>query len=322
VYRSCARLSDLAIARRIADDGIDILVDLTGYTTYSRPTILALRPAPVAIQHAGYVSSLGARFVEWQLADHYLVGPQQRSAFSERLLFMPHCVFPVSPLQGLVSVGTGELSRQEVGLPEDVPVLASFNAPYKLDPETFDSWATILRSAPDAVLWLYDGGEPKFSTNLRSEAKARGVDPNRLFFAGKIPYPKHLQRYALADLFLDSFVYNGGATTIDALRMGLPVLTLPGNGPLARMGGSIVHAAGLGDQVAISPEAYVNRAVEVANSREAAAEWRRRVLAARQAPLFDLREWTRDYGKGLLAIWSNTANNQTGDIDLSAQAPA
>ncbi|MBZ0114852.1 MAG: tetratricopeptide repeat protein [Thermoanaerobaculia bacterium] len=321
VYRECARLTDLDVARRIASDGVDILVDLTGYTTYSRPTILALRPAPTAIQHAGYVNTLGADFVPWQLIDRQIAGPEQRIGFHERLLFMPNCVFPVSPLQGLIDPAGQHWTRSGVGLPDRVPVIASFNAPYKLDPLTFDAWAVVLHEVGDAVLWLYDGGQPKCPENLRREATKRGLDPNRLFFASKVPYPRHLNRYRLADLFVDSFVYNGGATTIDSLRSGLPVVTLPGRGPLSRMGSSIVRSAGLPDLVATDVDDYVEKAIGILKTEDSRREWRDRTTeASAGAPLFDLEGWVRDYESGLQLIWEHTKNGTEGDIVLSDSA--
>ncbi len=317
VFRACARLTDLEVARRIAADGVDVLVDLTGYTTYSRPTILALRPAPLAVQHTGYVNTLGADFVGWQVVDKTVVGPAQRPWFSERLIFLPDCLFPVSPLGPLAATAGPPPARADFGLPEGVPVLGSFNAPHKLDPRTFDAWCEVLRRVPAAVLWLFDGGEEALAANLRREAEARGVAGGRLVFAGKVPYPRHLARYPLADLFLDSFLYNGGATAVDALRGGLPVLTCPGEGPLARMGASVVRAAGLGDLVAPSPEAYIETAVAVASSPGLAADWRRRARAAAGSALFDLPRWTRGYEAGLAAAWAAAVAGGTGDVDVA-----
>lgn len=321
VFRGCARLTDLDVARRIAGDGIDLLIDLTGYTTYSRPTILALRPAPVAMQHTGYINTLGASFVYWQVVDRTVVGPSQRPWFSERLIFLPDCFFPVSPLGALVAASGAPPRRSDLGLPDGVPVLCSFNAPHKLDPPTFDAWAEILRRVPEAVLWLYDGDQPNLVANLRREAERRGVEGKRLFFAGKAPYPSHLARYRLADLFLDSFLYNGGATAVDAIRSGLPVLTLPGEGPLSRMGASIVRAAGLGELALGSREDYIEKAVAIAASPELAARWRERAQTARASPLFDLPRWTRAYEAGLIEAWQRTLAGEPGDVDLSAMHP-
>ncbi len=298
LFRDCARWGDRAIARQIADDAIDILVDLTGYTTYSRPVILALRPAPLQLQHMGYLNTMGASFIDYQVSDSTVVGPVQRPFFDEALIFLPDCLFPVSPL-GALAATSSRPTRASEGLPADHPVLCSFNGPSKLDPPTFDAWMTILRQAPNAVLWLFDGDEPRLPTNLRREAEARGVEPARLVFASKVPYADHLQRYRLADLFLDAFTYNGGATAVDALREGLPVLTRLGETPLARMGASVVRAGGLGDLVATSTEGYIQTAVKLAGSRDRMRDLAARTEAARQsAELFDLDRWVRHMRAG------------------------
>lgn len=318
LFRDASRLADEAVARQIAEDGVDILVDLTGYTTYSRPGILARQPAPLQMQCFGYVQTLAAPFVQWTVADPRLLPPAQRTHWCERVIYLPDCLFPVSPLGPLGASPEPPPLRHDLGLPEEAPVLCSFNGPAKLDPPTFDAWMEILRRVPLAVLWLYDGDLPAARDNLSREAEARGVPRERLRFAGKLPYPRHLQRYRLADLFLDSFVYNAGATAIDALRKGLPVLTCPGEAPLSRMGGSILHAAGLADLVAGSREEYVARAVEVATDADLARELRRRAEEANGAPLFDLPRWMRGFEAGLAAAWDAHGMGQEGDVEITA----
>lgn len=322
VYRPCASLADEAVARRIAEDGIDVLVDLTGYTTYSRTTILALRPAPLQLQLLGYVNTLAAPFIDATVVDDRLIGPEQRPWLTEKVIRLPGCFLPVSPLDALGPPGP-PLRRLACGLPEGAPVLCSFNAPHKLDPPTFDAWMEILRRVPAAVLWLFDGGDPAVPENLRSEAEARGVPPARLVFAGKLPYLRHLARYPLADLFLDSFVYNGGATSVDALRQGLPVLTLPGEGPLSRMGASLVTAAGLPELVMASPEAYVAAAVRIAGEPEHAAQLAERTRRARsRSVLFDLPGWVRGFEAGIEAAWEGLSRGSLEDVDVADEARA
>lgn len=315
LFRDCARLDDRTVARQIADDGVDVLLDLTGYTTYSRPAILALRPAPLQVQHLGYVNTMGAAFLDYQIVDATVVGAEQRPFFDEALIFLPHCLFPVSPHGSSLGATAARPRRAEVGLPADAPVLCSFNDPAKLDPTTFDAWMAILRAVPAAVLWLYDAGQPALAANLRAEAARREVDPGRLVFSGRQPYPEHLARHQLADLFLDSFVYNGGATAVDALRQGLPILTHLGEAPLGRMGASVARAAGLADLVTTSTESYVELAVRLLTTPGALAALGERVRAARgQAPLFDLAGWVRGYEDGLWAAWEQARRGERQDI--------
>jgi protein O-GlcNAc transferase len=310
LYRDCARWSDQAVARQIRDDGIDILVDLTGYTTYSRPAILALRPAPLQLQHLGYVNTMGAAFIDYQIVDGTVVGPEQRPFYDEKVISLPGCVFPVSPL-GALGKSAARPSRESEGLPADATVFCSFNGPSKLDPPTFDAWMEILHRVPGSALWLYDGDDVSLPENLRCEAERRGVAARRLHFAGKAPYPDHLARYPLADLFLDSFTYNGGATAVDALRQGLPMLTRIGETPLSRMGASVARAAGLPDLVAENSEKYVEVAIELGNDREALAG-----LHGRSGTLFDLRGWLRGYQAGLSQAWEYKLAGHLEDVEV------
>ncbi|HEX4955911.1 MAG TPA: tetratricopeptide repeat protein [Thermoanaerobaculia bacterium] len=319
VYRPCASLTDEAVARRIAEDGIDLLVDLTGYTTYSRTAILALRPAPLQLQLLGYVNTLAAPFIDATVVDDRLIGPEQRRWLTEKVIRLPGCFLPVSPLDAL-GPPASPLRRADCGLPEGAPVLCSFNAPHKLDPPTFDAWMEILHRVPAAVLWLFDGGEAAAPLNLCREAEVRGVTAGRLVFAGKRPYPQHLTRYPLADLFLDSFGYNGGATTVDALRQGLAVLTLPGESPLSRMGASLVAAAGLPELVMASREAYVEAAVRIAGEPAQAARLAEKARAARGSSLlFDLPSWVRRFEAGLEAAWEGHSRGRLEDVIIEPE---
>lgn len=312
LFRDCARWSDQAIARQIREDAVDILFDLTGYTTYSRPAILALRPAPLQMQHLGYVNTMGAGFIDYQIVDATVVGSEQRAYYDEKVIRLPDCVFPVSPL-GALGKTAARPTRESEGLPPAAMIFCSFNGPSKLDPPTFDAWMEILRRLPESVLWLYDGDDASLPGNLRREAEARGVAAGRLFFAGKAPYPDHLARYPLADLFLDSFTYNGGATAVDALRQGLPMITRIGETPLARMGASVARAAGFPELVAESREGYVELAVSLGSDRQALAG-----LRARSGTLFDLPRWLHGYQDGLQQAWENKLAERRTDVEIPA----
>ena len=320
LYRDTSRWSDQAIARQIHEDGVDLLIDLTGYTTYSRPTILALRPAPLQLQHLGYVNTMGASFLDYQIVDSTVVGPEQRPFFDENLIYLPDCLFPVTPL-GAVAATAARPTRESEGLPATATVFCSFNGPAKLDPPTFAAWMEILRRAPEVVLWLYSGDDPRLPANLRREAEARGVDGQRLVFAPKVPYAAHLARYPLADLFLDAFTYNGGATAVDALRQGLPLLTRLGNAPLARMGASVARAAGFPELVLSGSDDYVARALDLASDPAALAELKKRARAASALPpeeggaaLFDLPGWLRGYQDRLWQAWQQRLAGHLTDI--------
>ena len=191
--------------------------------------------------------------------------------FSETIVALPRGFAPASPMPIARTP-----ARAELGLPDDAFVFCCMNGLYKLDAETFGAWMRILARVPDSVLWLPDEGSATARANLAREAKQRGVDPARLVFAPRAPLPQYLARYRVADLFLDTFAYNAGATAVGALRAGLPVLTLPGDRFVARIGASLCTSAGI-------PEAICADARGVRGARRRVGDRARRARARAQA---------------------------------------
>jgi predicted O-linked N-acetylglucosamine transferase (SPINDLY family) len=302
-FADVSRETPEQIARRIHADRIDVLVDMAGYTTYSRSGIFALRPAPVQVHWLGYLDTQGADFLPYVLADDDVVPEALAGDFSETIVALPRGFACASPLP------IGEpATRAEHGLPEDAFVFCCMNGLHKLDARTFDVWMRILARAPGSVLWLHDEGQPRARANLMREAAERGVDPARLCFAGRAPLPQYLARYRAADLFLDTFAYNGGATAVGALRAGLPVLTLPGDRFLRRMGASLCRAAGIPEAICEDAQAYEERAVAWAMQPDELARVRGRLAAGLgSAPLFDVRGFARQLEAAYRAIWRHHA---------------
>lgn len=270
-------------ARRILADGIDILVDLGGYTRHARPEILALRPAPIQVTWIGYPGTLGAPFIDYQIADSIVAPPSQAGFHDEALAYLPHCYLPLDHRREMAGIP----SRTEQDLPEEGMVFASFNRPEKITPELFGRWCALLKDVPDSVLWLLVKDESA-RENLRHEARSLGLDPARLRFASSCPQPDHLARLALADLMLDTLPYGGHTTTSDALWAGVPVMTCLGDTWPSRVAASLLTAAGVPDLVAKDLDEYVTRARHLADRREELASIRRRLLEGRlHAPLFD-----------------------------------
>jgi predicted O-linked N-acetylglucosamine transferase (SPINDLY family) len=289
-FRDISALDNRAAAEAVARDGIDILVDLAGYTDGARPEILALRPAPVQATYLGFAGSTGADYIDYALTDRVTTPAGSEDWWSERLAFLPHTHFLYAPWD---APDRGTASRQACGLPSDAVVFCAFHSAHKIGPESFSAWVEILRRTPGSVLWLLDSGAAA-RIHLRRAAAAAGVEPARLVEAPREPVPRHLARLALSDLFLDAFHYNAMAGTCDALWMGLPVLTLTGAAPPARVATSLLAAAGLEDLAASDRESFIERAVALARASGQRQALRERVLAAHQSPLFDARRRVRD----------------------------
>lgn len=294
-FIEAAALSDAALAQWLRQSEVDIAIDLTGATKLGRPGLFARRPAPVQVTYLGYPGGSGAPFMDYLVADAVVVPPAQRAHYAETLILLPDC-FQANEPAGPLPRPT---PRAQLGLPGQGFVFCCLNASHKLGPEDFALWLDLLRQVPGSVLWLLGGAaEPR----LRAEAAAAGLAPDRLRFAGWASHAEHLQRLAAADLALDTRPFNGGASTSDALRAGLPVLTWPGEAYAARMSASLLTCLGLEELIA--PDAAAFRATALVLARDAArlAALRARLAAARAtAPLFDTARFTRHLEAGYIA---------------------
>ena len=276
-------LDDAAAARRIADDGIQILVDVNGYTRDGRTKLLALRPAPIIVNWLGFPGTVASPYHHYLIADEWIIPPEHEIYFSEKVVRLP-CYQP-NDRQRVVAPQAP--SRADARLPEDAMVYCCFNGVHKVNRFTFERWLTILERVPGSVLWLLGSAEAP-QARLLAFAQARGIDPARLIFADKLANPYHLARYPLADLFLDTAPYGAHTTASDALWMGVPVLTLSGRSFASRVCGSLVRAAGLPELCCASPEEYVDRAVALGRDRAMIRRYREQLASRRDSSvLFD-----------------------------------
>jgi len=302
VARGCERLRDASrlgsgdLARLIRDDGIDVLVDLMGYTHQGRPSVLALRPAPVQLHYLGYPASMGAPFIDGIVADPWLIPEQLEHGYSESVWRLPHA-FVCSPI---LPADQGEPlppppTRAAFQLAPDQMVYACFNRSLKFDPHRFALWMEILRAVPGSALLLVVQ-HPSTQNRLRLQAQALGVDPERLVFAPRSPAAQFPELCRLADLFLDTPHYGAGATGAMGLQAGLPLLTCPGESFLSRMGTSLCAAVEMEDLICADAEAYRDKAITLGRDRAQLQQRRERLLEpASQLPLFDTAGWVRNW---------------------------
>ena len=304
-FVDASALSAAELAVRIAADGIQVLVDLGGYTKGSRTETMALRPAPVQMGYLGFPSTTGADFIDWLVVDSVVAPPTLARCYSERLMCMPHSYFCADYRVAFSrpAPGAAAPTREEVGLPADAFVFACWNQLYKVDSLTFSSWLRILEACPRAVLWLLRF-PPAGEARLRDAAAAAGLAPERLVFTDVAAKEAHLARCALADLALDTPVCNAHTTAVDALWAGTPMLTLPGERFASRVCASILAAHDCADCIASSSADYEQRAVKLYADPGALRELTQRVrLNCYRAPLFDTRRWVRNFEAALLTVW-------------------
>ena len=269
---------------------IDISVDLKGFTGDSRTNIFSFRAAPIQVNYLGYPGTMGAEYMDYLIADPTLIPEQSRQFYTEKIVYLPDS-YQVNDAKRRIADKV--FSRDESGLPATGFVFCCFNNNYKITPDTFDCWMRILKSVDGSVLWLLEDN-PKSSGNLRKEAVQRGVDADRLVFAGRLPLPEHLARHRSADLFLDTFPYNAHTTASDALWAGLPVLTCLGESFAGRVAASLLNAIQLPELITSTKEEYEAMAVELATAPEKLIEIRQRLEENRlSSPLFDSERFTR-----------------------------
>ncbi|MGB7597517.1 MAG: tetratricopeptide repeat protein [Gallionella sp.] len=261
VFRELSGLDDRAAAGIIHRDGIDILVDLAGYTRYSRAGIFAMRPAPLQAGYLGFLHTTGAKFIDYVIADPVVLPETTAGCFTEKLAYLPNSYFMFDNRQ---EISLQQFSREELGLPARGFVFCCHNSNYKITPRDFDIWMRLLLRVPGSVLWLYKSSEA-VADNLHREAEVRGVDPDRLVFATLAPHDLYLARYRMADLFLDTAFYNAQTTAAEAMWAGLPLLTCTGGIMASRVATGLLTAAGLEELITDSPQQYEERAYHLAS---------------------------------------------------------
>ena len=244
------------IAKLLRELEVDIAVDLAGYTTDSRTDIFLHRPAPVQVNYLGYPGTMALECFDYIIADRTVLPPEQAIHYSEKPAYLDYCYLPIAS-----GVEVAEpLPRSDYGLPERGFVFCAFSHDYKVHPKVFDIWMRLLHAHPGSVFWLMSRNDVT-RQNLRDQAQARGIDPQRLVFASRVPrIEDHLARYRVADLFLDTWPYNAHTTAADALLSGLPVVTYKGQSFPSRVAASLLESLDLPELATDSFETYFEKA--------------------------------------------------------------
>lgn len=303
---SLREMSDLEAARRIAQDGIDIAIDLKGWTQGYRAGILAHRPALLQMQWLGFPGTMGASWIDYIIADSVTVPEGAEEAYSESIMRLPDCYQPNDRLRAVAPTP----ARAALGLPEDALVLAAMHQPYKITRRVFDLWMRLLKGVPDTVLWLLDApGQVRL--RLIDAARAAEVDPGRLIWAPRLPIGEHLGRLAAADLALDTFPVGAHTTASDALWAGVPQVAHCGESFASRVSASIVKAAGMPELVADTEAHYEALVLDLLADRQKLTRLRQELLAQRdRCALFDTPLFAERLVRGLEIAWARARNGQ------------
>lgn len=297
-FRVLNALGDEEAARRIREDEIDILIDLNGLTLGARMGILRHKPAPVQATYLGYIGPLPLPELDYLICDSYVVPPDRADAYAPKPL----------PVEGIYQANDTHrpiregLTRADIGLPEDRFLFCCVANHYKITETTFRMWLQILLSTENTALWLIDDTASS-RANLIAYAAKHGVSADRLIFTPRAEPADYLARLRLADLYLDTHPYNAGTVASDALRVGLPLLTLDGQSFVARMAGCLLTAIGLPELIAPTPEDYVVIAAGLARDPERHAALRQRLAGdAWTRTLGDVEGFTRRFEAALRSV--------------------
>jgi predicted O-linked N-acetylglucosamine transferase (SPINDLY family) len=282
-YIDCHTMPSIEVAKLMRAMEIDVVIELSGHTEGTRLDILAHRPAPTQVTYLGFPGTLGLPYIDYLISDPRIIPPTLEQHYQEKILTLPHCYLP---RDDSVVPSPETPARSDFGLPDDGIVFCSFNHDYKINPPLFKVWMDLLKEVPGSVLWLMKLNEGAHK-NLAQSARDHGVDPERIIFASRLPRVEdHLARYRLADVFIDTYPYNGHTTAGDALRSGLPVVTLCGGSFSSRVAASLLHDIGMSELTCTSLDEYHDKALRLATHADKRAAAKQKLQG-----ILDRQEW-------------------------------
>jgi protein O-GlcNAc transferase len=304
-------VNDIDAVKLARELNIDIAVDLSGITSEARPQIFTNRAAPIQINYLGFTSTLGTQCHDYVIGDPTVIPVESRQYYTEKVVHLP-CVMPFDTTHNLSPFKT---TRSEAGLPPEGFIFCSFNQHFKINPETYDVWMSILKRVPGSYLWISQPYEPEAIPNLKKEAAKRGVDPERIIFANRIRVvEQHLARIALADLFLDTFPYNAHTSAIDTLWTGVPIVTRMGRSFASRLAGSLLKSVGLDKLITNDYKEYEELVVDLALNPEKLKKYRKLLEKNKSTHrLFNTKLYTQNYEKALTLMYDNYLAGKSPD---------
>ena len=300
------KMDDRQAAQKIFDDGIDVLIDLSGYTSFNRLGLFTYHPAPAQGTFLGFLGTLGGiSGIDYNFADEFSVPPDQQKFYAEKIKYLStvHRL-----MDRKIGLSEGTFTHNSFGIPDDAIILNCFNNSYKYTPNYFDLWSRILKRVPKAILWFYkmDSFTEK---NMLSELVKRGIEKERIFFTEYMPHHDHLKRYAISDLLLDTEYYNAHTTAMEALFMGCPMITCPGETFTSRAGGAILTALGMPEMICKDVKEYEEKVVELCNTPGALEKLRKKTTELiKTSDLFNIEKFARSFEKNCREMYEESLN--------------
>jgi len=305
-YIQAHNKSDQEVADIMLKMGVDIAIDLGGYTQNSRFGVFSRRVAPIQMSYLGYLGTTGSDCIDYIIADDEIIPAESQKYYTEKIAYLPS--YQVNDSKRCISERI--FTKEELGIPKDAFVYCCFNNNYKILPEVFASWMRILEKVPNSVLFLYVQNHDA-QENLKQEALKRGIDTARLIFGGRLSPAEYLARYRVADLFLDTFPYNAGTTASDSLWAGVPVLTRQGETFSSRVASSLLKAIGLPQLITKTVDEYEELACSLAGKPSQLNEIKEKLSSNRlQTPLFDTKGFAHNLERLFVAAYEQSKSGK------------
>jgi len=299
-WKSLVGISDVDAADHIYNDGIHILIDLSGHTAQNRLPIFAWKPAPVQISWLGYFASTGVAEIDYILGDPYVTPTEEANHFNEKIWQLPESyICFTEPEVDIDVVSLPALDKKRI-------TFGCFNKIARITDPVVRVWSEILHAVPTAVLFLKDKyfDVKSVRDSFYDRFKVNGIQKDRLILEGKSPRSKYLAAYNRVDIALSPFPYGGGTTSAEGLWMGVPVITMQGNHFLSHLGESIAHNTGLSDWIAVDEEDYVAKAIALSTDLEGLEKLRLGLRAqVLSRPLFDAERFANHFKNALRGMW-------------------
>ncbi len=293
------KLSDKDIAYLARDQKIDIAIHRNGHSQNSRSNIFAYRAAQLQISYLGYPGSTGSEFIDYMIADQVIIPPENQKFYSEKIIYMPDSYYPTDNSR---KISDKKFQRSDFNLPEEAFVFCCFNNSYKISPDEYDIWMQLLSEIENSYLLLLTH-DKLAQKNLLYEAKKRNVDTSHIKFFDYINIEDHLARHKLADLYLDTFNYNGHTSVVDSLWAGVPVITKLGKSLTARACSSILKAFNLTEMITKNNHEYKNLAYQLATNKNLLKKIKIKVSRNKfSSKLFNTKEYVMNLERGFKLV--------------------
>jgi len=285
--------------------GIDIAIDLMGFTRNANPDIFYDRVAPVQVNFLGYPGTAGHNNIDYIIADRFVIKKNYENSFLEKVIYLPSCYQPSNKIQ---NVDFKSFSKKKFNLPEDMFIFCSLNSSYKISPYIFNLWIKILKKVKKSILWIL-ADNLDFEKNLLSQFEKSGVDCSRIIFCRQVELNEHLARFKYADLFLDTFPYCAHTTANECLQQDLPLLALCGESFASRVSGSLLNAINVKELITYDAEEYVNTAIRLAENADELKKIKIKITANKKI-LSDVETYTDNLEKAYSKIYQMYLDNE------------